>query len=76
MINSTDIQLVLEDSSFQEAMTELTKLNMDIIANSDVEDKEIREIAYMKVKVINEIMGHLESLASDDKINKNNKRDK
>lgn len=41
---------------------------MDIIANSDVEDKEIREIAYMKVKVINEILGHLESLGSNDKI--------
>ena len=68
MINSNDIQVILEDSSFQEAMAELTKLNMDIIANSDVEDKEIREIAYMKVKVINEILGHLESLGSNDKI--------
>ena len=46
MINSNDIQVILEDSSFQEAMTELTKLNMDIIANSDVEDKEIREISH------------------------------
>ena len=51
-------------------MSDLTKLNMDIIMNSDVEDKEIREIAYMKVKVINEILGHLESLASDEKITK------
>ena len=68
MINSNAIQVILDDSSFQEAMAELTKLNMDIIANSDVEDKEIREIAYMKVKVINEILGHLESLGSSDKI--------
>jgi len=70
MINSNAIQVILDDGSFQEAMSELTKLNMDMIANSDVEEKEIREIAYMKVKVINEIMGHLESLASDDKIDK------
>ena len=70
MINSNAIQVILDDSSFQEAMSNLTKLNMDMIANSDVEEKEIREIAYMKVKVINEIMGHLESLASDDKIDK------
>ena len=70
MINSNDIQVILDDGSFQEAMSDLTKLNMDMIANSDVEEKEIREIAYMKVKVINEIMGHLESLASDDKIDK------
>jgi len=70
MINSNAIQVILDDSSFQESMSNLTKLNMDMIANSDVEEKEIREIAYMKVKVINEIMGHLESLASDDKIDK------
>ena len=69
MINSNAIQVILDDGSFQEAMSDLTKLNMDMIANSDVEEKEIREIAYMKVKVINEIMGHLESLASDEKIN-------
>ena len=68
MINSNDIQVILEDSSFQEAMQDLIKLNMDMIANSDVEDKEIREIAYLKVKVINEILGHLESLGSNDKI--------
>ena len=70
MIQSSAIQVILDDGSFQEAMSDLTKLNMDMIANSDVEEKEIREIAYMKVKVINEIMGHLESLASDDKIDK------
>ena len=70
MINSNAIQVILDDGSFQEAMSNLTKLNMDMIANSDVEEKEIREIAYMKVKVINEIMGHLESLASDEKIDK------
>ena len=70
MINSNAIQVILDDGSFQEAMSDLTKLNMDMIANSDVEEKEIREIAYMKVKVIAEIMGHLESLASDEKIDK------
>lgn len=70
MIQSSAIQQVLDDSSFQEAITDLTKLNMSMIENSDIEEKEIREICYMKVKVINEIMGHLESLASDEKINK------
>jgi len=69
MIQSSAIQQVLDDSSFKEAITDLTKLNMDMIENSDIEEKEIREICYMKVKVINEIMGHLESLASDAKIN-------
>ena len=70
MIQSGAIKNIISDDSWVEAMQDLIKLNMDIIANSDVEDKEIREIAYMKVKVINEIMGHLESLASDEKITK------
>ena len=69
-MQSQAIANILNDDSFKEAMADLTKLNMDIIMNSDVEDKEIREIAYMKVKVINEILGHLESLASDEKITK------
>ena len=69
MIKSEAIANIIQDDSWIEAMADLTKLNVDIICNSDVEEKEIREIAYMKVKVINEIMGHLESLASDAKIN-------
>ena len=69
MIQSGAIQVILDDGSFQEAMADLIKLNTEIICNSDVTEKEIREVCYMKVKVINEIMGHLESLASDEKIN-------
>ena len=70
MIKSSAIKNIISDDNWIEAMEDLIKLNMDIIANSDVEDKDIREIAYMKVKVINEIMGHLESIASDEKIDK------
>ena len=70
MIQSSAIQVILDDLSFQEAISDLIKLNTDIILNSDVTEKEIREVCYMKVKVIAEIMGHLESLASDEKIDK------
>ena len=76
MIQSSAIQQVLDDSSFQEAVQELIKLNTDIILNSDIDEKEVREVCYMKIKVINEIMGHFESLASDSKIKHNNTRDK
>ena len=69
MIKSEAIKNIISDDSWIEAMADLTKLNTDIIVNSDVEDKEIREIAYIKVKVINEILAHLESIASDEKIN-------
>ena len=70
MIKSEAIANILNDDSFKEAILDLTKLNTDIILNSDVTEKEIREVCYMKVKVIAEIMGHLESLASDEKIDK------
>ena len=76
MIQSSAIQVILDDSSFQEAITELIKLSTDIILNSDSDEKEIREICYMKVKVVNELVGHLESLASDSKIKHNNTRDR
>ena len=70
MIKSEAIANILNDDSFKLAMSDLTKLNTDIILNSDVTEQEIREVCYMKVKVINEILGHLESLASDEKITK------
>ena len=69
MIQSQAIANILNDDSFIEAMADLIKLNTEIICNSDVTEKEIREVCYMKVKVINEIMGHLESLAANKKIN-------
>ena len=71
MIQVSAISNILNDDSFKEAMDELIKLNVDIICNSDVEDKEIREIAYIKVKVINEIMAHLQSIADGKKIKDN-----
>lgn len=71
MVRSESIANIIQDDDWIEAMKELIQLNMDIIANSDVTEKDIREICYMKVKVINEIMGHLESLAANKKINDN-----
>tara|TARA_B100000768_G_C11148221_1_gene319142 strand:+ start:33 stop:260 length:228 start_codon:yes stop_codon:yes gene_type:complete len=68
MIQAHSIKNIIQDDSWIEAMSDLIKLNTDIIVNSDVEDKDIREIAYMKVKVINEIIAHLESIASNQKI--------
>ena len=39
-----------------------------MIINSDVEDKQVREIAYMRITTINEIMAHLQSIADGKKI--------
>ena len=39
-----------------------------MIVNSDVDDKHVREIAYMRITTINEIMAHLQSIADGKKI--------
>ena len=68
----TAIANILNDDSFKEAMDELVKMHLDIIINSDVDEKEAREICYMRITTINEIMSHLQSIADQEKID--NKR--
>ena len=46
----------------------LKKELMDMIVNSDDDEKEVREAAYMRIKVINELMARFESIAKDDEI--------
>ena len=60
----------INDDSFKTAMNNIIQLHTDMILNSDIEDKEVREIAYIKVKVVNEILSHLQSIADGDKINR------
>ena len=40
----------------------------DLIINSDIEQEEVRHHAYLRIKVINEIMNRFESIAKDDEI--------
>ena len=61
---------IVNDDSYIQAMDDIVQLHTDMIINSDIEDKEVREIAYMKIKVVNEILSHLRSIADGDKINK------
>ena len=68
MINEQGIANILNDDSFKEAIDELVKMHLDMIINSDVEDKQVREIAYMRITTINEIMAHLQSIADGKKI--------
>ena len=62
---------MLQDESFIEAMDQLVKTHLDMLINSDVDDKLAREICYMRITTINEIMAHLQSIADDKKINDN-----
>ena len=72
MIKSSAIANILNDDSFKEAMEELKQMHISMICNSEADEKEVREIAYMRITTINEILSHLESIASDEKID--NKR--
>ena len=70
MIKSSAIANILNDDSFKEAMDELIKMHLDMLINSDVDDKTAREVCYLRITTINEIMAHLQSIASDEKIDK------
>tara|TARA_B110000211_G_scaffold208643_1_gene245372 strand:- start:211 stop:501 length:291 start_codon:yes stop_codon:yes gene_type:complete len=72
MIKEEAIANILNDDSFKEAMDELVKMHLDMLINSDVDDKLAREICYMRITTINEIMAHLQSIADQKKID--NKR--
>jgi hypothetical protein len=59
---------ILNDDSFKEAMDELLKMHLDMIVNSEVDEKSAREICYLRITTINEIMSHLQSIADQKKI--------
>ena len=69
MIKSEAINNILRDDSFKEAMDDLIKMHLDMLINSDVDEERAREICYLRITTINEIMAHLQSIADDKKIN-------
>ena len=71
MINADGIANILNDDSFKEAMDNIVKTHMDMLINSDVDDKVAREICYMRITTVNEIMAHLQSIADGKKIEDN-----
>ena len=66
MIKSSAIANILNDDSFKEAMDELIKMHLDMLINSDVDEKNAREICYLRITTINEIMAHLQSIADQE----------
>jgi len=71
MIKEEGIKNILNDDSFKEALDDLIKMHLDMLINSDVDDKHVREICYMRITTINEIVSHLQSIADGKKINDN-----
>ena len=71
MIKEEAIRNILNDDSFKEAIDDLVKLHLDMLINSEVDEKNSREICYLRITTINEIMAHLQSIADGKKINDN-----
>ena len=71
MIKEEAIANILNDDSFKEAMDNLIKMHLDMLINSEVDEKNSREICYLRITTINEIMAHLQSIADGKKIDKN-----
>ena len=69
-MKSQAIANILQDDSFVEAMADLKQMHIDMLINSDVEDKHAREICYMRISCLTEILSHLEAIAADEKITK------
>ena len=71
MIKEESIANILHDDSFIEAMQELKQMHIDMLINSDVDEDKSREICYMRITTINEIMAHLQGIADGKKIKDN-----
>tara|TARA_B110000259_G_scaffold160709_1_gene184369 strand:- start:186 stop:413 length:228 start_codon:yes stop_codon:yes gene_type:complete len=71
MIEEESIQRIVDDESFKEAMADLVKTHVNMLINSDVDDKVAREICYMRITTVNEIIAHLQSIADGKKIEDN-----
>ena len=52
-------------------MADLVKTHVNMLINSDVDDKQSREICYMRITTVNEIIAHLQSIADGKKIEDN-----
>tara|TARA_B110000858_G_scaffold55930_1_gene64990 strand:- start:273 stop:500 length:228 start_codon:yes stop_codon:yes gene_type:complete len=68
MIKEEVIANIINDDSFVEAMEDLKQMHLDMIINSDVDEEKAREICYLRITTINEIMAHLQSIADGKKI--------
>jgi|DEB0MinimDraft_3_1074331.scaffolds.fasta_scaffold00870_7 hypothetical protein len=62
------VKSLLTDEEFLAIFKELKDNQLAGIENSRPEDSQAREHFYNRIQAINEIMGYLESVASDSKI--------
>ena len=68
MNKSQAIRNILTSQEFVDEMDAMKDELLDQIMNSDDGQVDLREMAYIRIKTINEIMARLNSIANDDKI--------
>ena len=59
---------LLQSEELNNEVKEMKKELMDLIINSDDDESSVRELAYVRIRTINELMARFESIAKDDEI--------
>jgi len=68
MTKSEAFRNILQSQELNDEMQEIQSELIELIINSDTDQQKIREDAYVRIKVINEIMSRFKSIAKDDEI--------
>jgi len=68
MTKSEAFRNLLQSEELNTEVELLKKELMEMIVNSDDDEKEVRESAYVRIRTINEIMNRFKSIAKDDEI--------
>tara|TARA_R110000796_G_scaffold235965_1_gene355155 strand:- start:485 stop:715 length:231 start_codon:yes stop_codon:yes gene_type:complete len=68
MTKSEAFRNLLQSQELNDEMQEMQNELTELIINSDTDQQKVREDAYVRIKVINEIMNRFKSIAKDDEI--------
>jgi len=68
MTKSEAFRNLLQSQELNDEMQEMQHELTELIINSDTDQQKTREDAYVRIKVINEIMNRFKSIAKDDEI--------
>lgn len=68
MTKSEAFRNLLQSQELLNEIEEMKKELMDMIVHSDDNQKEVRELAYVRIRTINELMARFESIAKNDEI--------
>jgi hypothetical protein len=70
-MNIQNIQNILKDDDFKEVLKSIIDAHMQLIINSNADERVIREQAYHKIAAVKELIGTLEAIAAGQVIDEN-----